>query len=98
MLMSNGSDSSFTVASPEDSRLRMARRVGSASAPKVALRGSVVCMVYSITQLINNSVDYAPGRRCLSSGPVAAAVDPTVPETPTRTSDEPDEAWATVPW
>src|SRR5690606_27090064 len=37
-LMSKGSASSFTVASPSASRSRMARRVGSASAEKRALR------------------------------------------------------------
>ena len=42
-LMSNGAASSVTVASPWASRARIARRVGSARAAKVALSGSV-CM------------------------------------------------------
>ena len=41
MLMSNGSASSVTVASPYDRRARIARRVGSARAANVALRWSV---------------------------------------------------------
>src|SRR5690348_18434025 len=40
MLISNGSASSVTEASPKASRGRMARRVGSASAAKVLLRRS----------------------------------------------------------
>ncbi len=39
--MSNGSASSVTVASPSLSRAKMARRVGSASAPKIRLSWSV---------------------------------------------------------
>src|SRR5207237_9588761 len=39
-LIGNGSASSFTDASPSTSRARIARRVGSASAAKVAGRGS----------------------------------------------------------
>ena len=40
--MANGSASSVTVTSPSASRSRIARRVGSASAAKVALSGSSV--------------------------------------------------------
>jgi hypothetical protein len=39
-LMSNGSASSVTVASPLERRARIARRVGSARAEKVAVSGS----------------------------------------------------------
>ena len=49
MLMSKGAASSVTLHSPADSRARMARRVGSASAAKVVLRVSVVIE----TQLVN---------------------------------------------
>src|SRR5688500_85126 len=41
-LMSNGAESSLTVAGPVASRARIARRVGSARAAKVVLRVSVV--------------------------------------------------------
>ena len=40
MLISNGAASSVTEVSPSASRARIARRVGSASAEKVALRAS----------------------------------------------------------
>src|SRR6185312_4322637 len=43
-LISKGSASSVTVASPVASRARMARRVGSARAAKVKLRRSEVCI------------------------------------------------------
>ena len=45
MLISNGSASSVTEHSPDASRARIARRVGSASAAKVVLSWSVA-MVY----------------------------------------------------
>ena len=41
MLMANGSASSVTEVSPSARRARIARRVGSARAEKVALSGSV---------------------------------------------------------
>jgi hypothetical protein len=41
MLIENGSASSVTVASPSASRARIARLVGSASAAKTALSGSL---------------------------------------------------------
>jgi hypothetical protein len=44
-LIGNGADSSFTVADPSASRARIARRVGSARAENVALRGSVVICI-----------------------------------------------------
>jgi hypothetical protein len=44
-LRSNGFMSSDTSASPDASRARIARRVGSASAPKVKLRGSPVSLI-----------------------------------------------------
>src|SRR5688572_21431773 len=43
-LISNGSASSVTVASPVASRARMARRVGSARAAKVRSRRSEACI------------------------------------------------------
>src|SRR5690349_9244050 len=52
-LMSNGAASSLTEVSPEARRARMARRVGSASAAKVALRRSGV-MVY-LTDKLNRT-------------------------------------------
>jgi hypothetical protein len=50
--MSNGSASSFTVASPVASRARIARRVGSARAANVVLSGSSV-ITYSTISFIN---------------------------------------------
>ena len=46
-----GSDNSVTVASPVDKRARMARRVGSARAANVALRGSVCICIYPCGKL-----------------------------------------------
>ena len=52
--MSNGAARSLTDASPLARRARIARRVGSASAANVVLRGSVCCM--SITTWLYNLV------------------------------------------
>src|SRR3990172_11514679 len=61
MLISNGAASSVTGASPFTSRARIARRVGSASAENVALRGSAeelaVAMYYTI-RFRNHKVEY----------------------------------------
>ncbi len=50
--MANGAEMSFTVAGPEVSRARIARRVGSARAAKVALRWSAA-MAYLTYELLN---------------------------------------------
>ena len=60
MLIGNGAVSSVTVASPSASRARIARRVGSASAPKITLsRSSVTCLT---TLLINEWVKCSHAR------------------------------------
>src|SRR3954447_14117471 len=63
-LIENGSANSFTVASDSDSRARIARRVGSASAEKISLSRSVA-ISYLTFQLIARLVKYdAPGPCC----------------------------------
>src|SRR5512134_731426 len=51
-LISNGSASSVTVASPVASRARMARRVGSAKAAKVRSRGTEVCITVELYNVV----------------------------------------------
>src|SRR5919201_1089199 len=59
-LIGNGSASSFTVASPSASRSRIARRVGSARAAKVALSSSTaICSPSRLNKLL---VEYASGQ------------------------------------
>src|SRR2546428_11080686 len=64
-VISNGSASSVTEASPEARRARIARRVGSASAAKVLLIGSDAVAV--TIGVFNQLVKYTPSSR-LSSG------------------------------
>src|SRR5439155_14849139 len=58
-LIGNGCASSFTVASPSASRSRIARRVGSARAAKVALSSSAATS--SPSRLNNLLVEYGSG-------------------------------------
>jgi hypothetical protein len=85
VVMRNGSASSPTDASPFNRRSRMARRVGSASAPKVALNRSEEGLAlvgfgtiwFSIrtgaqaSSLANNHISFLPERRIERSKPNA---------------------------
>src|SRR5215831_10420635 len=62
--ISNGSASSFTVAWPDAKRANIARRVGSASAAKVASRWLVFCITI---KLYNQVVIYIASRAFVNS-------------------------------